>query len=113
MPKIKKVEFGEVQINDEIFSENDAIVYWDSVEKDDKLHVITKSEIGNMLLKEPDVIILSKGFCNDVKIDESAIKYAEKNNIKIISLKTKEAVEKFKELSRQGKKVAMRIHPTC
>jgi hypothetical protein len=113
MPKIKKVEFGEVHINDEVFSDHDAIVYWNSLERTEKLHLISRKEIHEMLLREPDVIIVSKGFSNDVRIDENAEKEAERAGIQLIALKTPDAVAKFKELSRAGKKVALRIHPTC
>jgi len=112
MPKIKKVEFGNIQIDDKVFGKEDFFLFWDSVEPIEKTHKPRIEEFEKMLLKEPDTVIFGTGFSSLVKIDDEIIKAA-KNNVELFVLPTPEALKKFQELVKKGKKVAARIHTTC
>lgn len=113
MPRIRKVEFGNIQIDDMIFEKEDFFLFWDSVEPAEKTHKPAIEEFEKMLLKEPDTIIFGTGFSSLVRIDDEIIKSAKKNNIELIILNTPEALKKFQELVKNGKRVAARIHTTC
>ena len=112
MPKIKKVEFGNIRIDDKVFGKEDFFLFWDSVEPIEKTHKPRIEEFEKMLLKEPDTVIFGTGFSSLVKIDADIIKAA-KNNVELFVLPTPEALKKFQELVKKGKKVAARIHTTC
>jgi hypothetical protein len=113
VPKIKKVEFGNIHIDNEVFSKEDFFLFWDSVEPTEKTHKPGIEELESMLLKEPDTIIFGIGFRSLVKINEAIIKTAKTNKVELIILPTPEALKKFQELIKKGKKVAARIHTTC
>jgi len=113
IPKIRKVKFGDIRINDEVFGKEDFFLYWDFVEPTEKTHKSTIEEFEKMLLKEPDTVIFGTGFSSLVKISDDIIRLAKKENVELFILPTPEALKKFQELTRNGKRVAARIHTTC
>ena len=113
IPKIQKVAFGDIIINGERFGEKDFFLFWDSVEATDKSHSPGVDELENMLLKEPDIVIFGTGFNNNVEISDEIKREAEKNKIELMILSTPDALKKFSEITRKGKRVAARIHVTC
>ncbi|MEM7819542.1 MAG: MTH938/NDUFAF3 family protein [Candidatus Aenigmatarchaeota archaeon] len=112
-PKIKKVEFGNIQVNDEVYSDHDLFLFYDGVEPTEKSHRVSKKDFEHMMLKEPEIIIISLGFNNAVKIDNDVFVLAKKSNIELYALPTPDAIKKFEELVKKGKKVVARIHITC
>lgn len=113
IPKIKKIAFGDIQIDDKNFGGSDFFIFWDGIENTDKTHNPTIRDLEEMMLKEPDVIIFGTGFSELVKISDEIKNKAEKNKIDLHVLPTPDALELFKELTKKGKKVAARIHTTC
>lgn len=111
--KIKRVEFGNIHINNEVFDKDDFFLFKNLIEPTEKSHQVTAEDFKHMMLREPEIVIISTGFNNVVKIDEEVDWLAEKENIKLIKLPTPEALKKFQELSKKGKNVAARIHTTC
>ncbi len=113
LPKIKKMEFMNVHIDDEIHKDNDVILTLNGVEKVDASHSLTKKEFDEMMLHDPSVAILGIGFRGKVKIERSVIDAAKKNSIELHILPTPEASKKFQELARKGEKVVAKLHITC
>ena len=113
LPKIQKVEFGNIVINGEAHTENDIVLFWDKVEKKEKSHHMTLEHFQDIMLKEPDVVIFGTGFNDMVKIDTRILHEAEKQGVDVIFKKTPKALEEFTKISRQSKKVAAVIHITC
>jgi hypothetical protein len=113
MPRIRKVEFGNIQIDDMIFGKEDFFLFWDSVEPAEKTHKPAIEEFEKMLLREPDTVIFGTGFGSMVKIDNEIIKSAKNNKVELFILPTPDALKKFQELVKNGKRVAARIHTTC
>ena len=108
---IQKIEFGNIIINGESF-DSDITLFNDGYETKPKSHNITKKDFEDLLLKEPEAVIISTGFSNAVKVDEKIKAIAKNENIELFILPTKDAAKKFTELSGR-KKVAAILHPTC
>ncbi|MAH43333.1 hypothetical protein CL614_06500 [archaeon] len=113
LPKIQKVEFGKITIDGEEHKENDIVLFWDGVEKKDKSHHIELEHFQDLLLKDPDTVIFGTGFNDAVKIDSRILHEAQKEGTEVVIKKTPKALDMFKELSHQGKKVIAIIHITC
>jgi hypothetical protein len=113
IPKIKKVEFGNIQINDNIFDKEDFILFWDSFKAAEKNHSPTLDEFHDILLREPEIVIFGTGFSGCAKISDAIKKEAEKHKIVLIIDKTPEALKRFQEFAKSGRKIAARIHTTC
>ena len=113
IPKIQKAEFGNIVINDKVYSENNIIIFWDDVRVIEKSHEITKHDFEKVLLREPEVVVIGIGFNNLVKVSDEVKEIADRNKIELIVLDTKTAIKEFKNVVHTGKRVAAIIHPTC
>jgi len=61
----------------------------------------------------PDVVILSKGMEEVLKVQDSTVKYLEEAGIEVHVEQTRKAIELYNELQAQGRNVAAIIHSTC
>ncbi len=59
------------------------------------------------------VIVLSRGVYSRLKVTPQAIAYLEKNEVEIITEKTKKAVQIYNSLVEQGRAVGGLFHSTC
>lgn len=111
-PKIEDVEFGKIIIDGKEFgSDSDIILFWDGkIEKKEKSHFISEKDFKKILERNPEIVILSTGFHDCVKIDKSVDVIARMHNVKLFKLRTLDACKKFNEL--EGK-LAILIHSTC
>lgn len=110
---IHKVKFGEIIIRGKKYT-SDVVIFWDGeiVEKE-KSHKITKREIEDILMKEPEIIIIGRGMAELVDVERDAIKICEDEGVEIKLLKTDQAVREFNNLLKEKKKVAGIFHLTC
>ena len=109
LPRIKKVELGKIHINDDIVS-SDFFLHVNGIEQLEKTTSIGKTEFDRVLLHEPQIAIFGTGFMGKVKVSKDVLDAASKNGIDIHTLKTPDALKKFQELARSGKKVVAHIH---
>ena len=112
IPKIKRIAFGDIEINDKVFGREDFFLFWDGIETTEKTHEPSLRDLEEMMLREPDVIIFGTGFNGLVKIG-NAIREKAEGKVELHALLTPDALKLFKELTKKGKKVAARIHTTC
>ena len=109
MPKITNISFGSIDINGRKY-DTDIVVFWDGeVLERERSHNFSQRELMDILLKEPEVVIIGTGIVGHVKIDKEALDYAKLNNVTLIVKTTKEAAKEFNELVRK-KKVAALFH---
>ncbi|MFH1420582.1 MAG: MTH938/NDUFAF3 family protein [Candidatus Aenigmatarchaeota archaeon] len=113
LPKIQRIDFGNIRINNEEHKENDLILFWDGVHKKDKSHVMTLDNFKQLAIREPDIVIFGIGFNEGVKLDTRILREAQRENIEVLVKKTPEALDEFKRLSHRGKRVAAMVHITC
>lgn len=112
-PKIKKMEFRNAHIDDEVYRDNDIFLHANGIETITPSHKTSLREFEHMLLHEPEAAVFGIGFRSKAKIDDSVIAAARKHKIDIHILPTPDAAKKFQELTRKGKKVVAKLHVTC
>lgn len=112
-PKIEKINFGDIRINGKSYGEKDIILYPDSVIEKQKTHEISASDFEQLILYEPEIVVIGTGFNGLVKIDKKIQEIAKKEEIGLEIEKTPQALEKFEELLGKGKKVVAWVHTTC
>ena len=112
MVKINSFQFGSLTINNKKY-DSDVILFWDGelIERESS-HTLSKNDLIDLLIKEPDTIIIGTGTAGCVNIDKEAQEYARKNNLDIIIQKTPEAIECFNKMAKL-RKVAAIFHLTC
>ena len=112
-PQIQKMGFGNIVIDGVSYGTDNIVLYWDSIETIEKSHEIKKSDFEHLMLREPDVVVLGIGFNSIVKVDDEVKSLAKQEGIELYILPTEDALKKFQELVRKGKRAAAIIHPTC
>ncbi len=113
IPKIKKVEFRNVHIDDSIYTDNDLFLFPHGVEIADASHKLTSQDFEKTLLHEPEIALFGVGFKGKVIIPQSVLGAAKKQNIQVVAMPTPAAAKKYQELVRKGKKVVAKLHITC
>ncbi|MFA4819512.1 MAG: MTH938/NDUFAF3 family protein [Candidatus Aenigmatarchaeota archaeon] len=109
LPRIKKVELGKIHINDDVIS-SDFFLHANGVEQLDKTNRISKKEFERMLLHEPEIAIFGTGFKGKLNVSEDVLDAAKKSSVDVHVLKTPDALKKFQEFARKGRKVVAHIH---
>jgi len=112
MPKIDSTYFGSVVIDGRKF-DTDMVVCWDGdLRERQKSHVFEKREFEDLMMKDPEVIIIGTGQSGLVKVDPSTDIAAKLGGIDIIVAKTPIAIQEFNKLVKKKKAIAV-IHVTC
>jgi len=76
-------------------------------------HKITEKEIANLRSLAADTSIIGIGASGNAKLEDAAMNFLMNYNFKPIILPTASAVDKFNQLTGEGKRVAALIHITC
>ena len=113
IPKIKRIEFRNVHIDENVYTDNDLFLSTHGLETSDATHKLTMQDLEKMLLHEPEIAIFGVGFKSKVNVSQAIINAAKKQNVETLVLSTPDAVKKFQELIRKGKKVVAKLHITC
>ena len=109
LPRIKRVETGKVHVNEDVIT-NDFFLHVGGVEHVEKTSKITMKEFDKMLLHEPQTAIVGTGFKGRLSVSQDVMNAAKKAEIDLQLLRTPDALKKFQELARSGKKVVAHIN---
>jgi hypothetical protein len=71
------------------------------------------SDLEDVAVYGPDVLVVGSGVSGMMKIPESTIRELESLDIRVEIYATGEAVERFNDLVEEGEKVAAAVHLTC
>ncbi len=111
LPKITNISLGSIEVNRRKY-DTTIIVFWDGeVLEREKKKIFLKRDLLDILLKDPEIVIIGNGLAGNVKIEQSALDYSKFNGIELIVKATKEAAKEFNDLLRK-KKVAAVFHIT-
>jgi hypothetical protein len=109
LPRIKKVEFGKIHVNNDILTD-DFFIHPNGLEMVEKTRKIGKKEFEKMLLHDPSVAILGIGFKKKMQVSDDVFDAAKKSKVDLHVLPTPDALKKFQEFARKGKNVVAHIH---
>ena len=76
-------------------------------------HSIRREEIEELVKSTPDVLIVGTGTDGAAKLNQDADAFLKGSEVESVVIPSQEAVDKFNELSAQGKHPAALIHITC
>lgn len=111
---IESCVFGRMIIEGQTYT-SDLIIFPDRINHSwwrKSGHRLCLEDIKEVLKEEPEVIIIGTGFTGLMKVEEDVKRHAQAKGILLIIEKTKNAVQKFNELSSK-KKTAGAFHLTC
>ena len=110
MVRINKTSFGSITVNGKKFNTDISIDADGIIEEKEKSHKITKEDLENLLLKEPEIVIVGNGQKGLAKITDEGRNFIEKEKTSLIELKTLEAIEYFNKIKKRKAGI---FHVTC
>ena len=75
-----------------------------------KAHFVGLAEIEPLLRERPDVLIIGTGYDDMVRVEKEILAMS---SVQVLPLPTPQAVMRYNELRREGRRVAAIIHSTC
>ena len=112
MAKIDNSYFGAIIVNGRKF-ESDVILDWTGeVRTKSGSHDFTKADFNDLMMRDPEVIIIGTGTVGNVKVDPSVEVAARLQGVEIISRITPLAIQEFNKHVRKRKAIAV-MHVTC
>lgn len=111
---IESCVFGRMIIEGQTYT-SDLIIFPDRINHSwwrKSGHRLCLEDIKEVLKEEPEVIIIGTGFTGLMKVEEDVKRHAQSKGILLIIEKTKNAVQKFNELSSKKMTVGA-FHLTC
>ena len=112
---IEKYDFGLIVINGKTYS-SDVIVLPNSVIDDWwrlEGHRLQIPDVRDYLLEDIDAVVVGTGYDGMMRVDDEVINAFRKEGKEVHVLRSREAVRKYNELVKSGKKVMLLIHLTC
>ncbi|MCD6476812.1 MAG: hypothetical protein J7K26_01435 [Candidatus Aenigmarchaeota archaeon] len=105
--------FGNITIDGKKYV-TDVYVFWDGeILERKKSHDFTENEFLDMLMKDPEIVIIGTGTGGCVIVDKKVEMHASLKGVKLIILKTPDAIQEFNKLIKMKEKVAAMFHLTC
>lgn len=112
MVNIDSSYFGNIIVDGRKF-DHDIIVDWKgNVQKKQSSHEFSRRDLQDLLLKDPEVIVIGTGTAGMMKVDPSAEVEARMNNVELIVAPTTGAIKEFNKYVKRKKTVGV-IHVTC
>jgi len=119
MAKIDRYNFGFIVIDGKQYV-HDVLILPDGTVKEREpskarfgSHKIVWDDVTKIVNEQPQVIVIGTGASGLTKLSEDAGIKLRQANINLVVLPSSKAVEKFNQLTQEGKRVAALIHITC
>jgi hypothetical protein len=112
--KIEKYSFGLMIIESEQYT-SDLVIYPNAIDATwwrKQGHRLLPEDLEDILVHEPEKLIIGTGFYGLMKIDKRTIKLLKEKSIKLFADNTRKAVEKFNSI-KVRKDVIAAFHLTC
>ena len=112
---IDSYQFGNIVIDGTGY-DGDVIIVGGSVISDwwrKQGHLLFAEDIASVIEARPSVLVVGCGASGLMEVAEQTRRLLQEHGIGLEALDTKEAVQRFNELSRSGENVAAALHLTC
>lgn len=113
--QIDSYQFGQIVVDGVSYS-NDVIILGDIVQSNwwrKQGHLLFAEDIQSIIAAKPSLLIVGCGASGLMKVTDQTQQVLQEHNIKLESLDTHKAVQRFNELSQAGENVAAALHLTC
>ena len=112
-PRIDSAFFGSLLVDGRKYN-NDLVVSWNGDVKDrPSSHDFTGAEMNNMLMSDPDVIVVGTGHSGMLKVAHDVDVSARLKGIELVVKSTPLAIQDYNKFARLGKRVIAVLHSTC
>jgi hypothetical protein len=115
MPKTPTIEnsyFGGIIIDGRKY-DNDVLVAWHGeVATRHNSHEFTKKDLNDILLHDPEIIIIGNGNVGNMKLDPAVEVAARLKGVELLVAQTPIAVQEFNKVAKRRKAIGV-FHITC
>ena len=119
MAKINSFNFGFIVVDGKQYI-YDVVILPDGTVKEREAskarlgsHTISWSDVASIVNSQPEVMVIGSGVSALAKLSEDVGVNLRQANLDLVVLPSSQAVEKFNQLTGEGKRVAALIHVTC
>lgn len=113
-PTVESYEFGKIVIDGEIYT-SDIIICPDGVRADwwrKEGHSLHPDDLASVIELAPELLIMGCGHSGLLRVPDETRKWLSERGIELIAFPTREAVERYNQLSTERKVIAG-LHLTC
>ena len=112
---VEKYDFGLIVINGKTYSSDVIILPSKVVDGWWRLegHRLQIPDVRDYLLEDVDAVVVGTGYYGMMRVDDEVIDAFRRRGREVYVLRSGEAVKKYNELVRSGRKVTLFIHLTC
>ncbi len=112
---IDSYSFGSIVVEGKRYT-HDIIVFPGKVKEEwwrKEGHSLSLEDLEEVIEFSPEILVVGTGYFGVMKVPEEVKEALERKGISVIVEKTKQAVETFNRLLKEGKKVVGAFHLTC
>ena len=111
--RVDSTNFGSITVDGKRYPHDVWIFADGSIRRRDQDHEFILDELDLLSEGKPEVVVVGTGQSDCVRIDEEAAGEAGKQEIKVISDITPNALKRYNEAANAGRRVAGAFHVTC
>jgi hypothetical protein len=115
MQIIERYSFGKIRISGKSFS-NDVIIFPEEVVPSwwrKEGHSLHMEDLEEVIKRKPKILIIGTGYNGVMRVPQALISQLEEMGIRMIVMKSTDAVKEYNKLVKEKKKVAVGLHLTC
>ncbi|MCD6324338.1 MAG: Mth938-like domain-containing protein [Desulfurococcales archaeon] len=114
-PLIDGYDFGRLEIGGEVITQDVVITPQRVVKGWWRLegHRLQIPDVRDFLAEDVDAVVVGTGYDGMMRVDDDVVDAFRRRGREVFVLRSREAVKKYNELVRAGRKVLLLIHLTC
>jgi len=112
---IEEYNFGYMKYKGKVFR-NDLIITPEKIISNwwrDEGHHLKLNDLKEILNEDFDVLVIGQGYSGAMDVSNNVFEYFSKKGVEVISFDTRNAVSKFNEEVKKGRRVVGAFHLTC
>jgi hypothetical protein len=76
-------------------------------------HKLDLGGLSDILSAGPEILVVGTGYAGHMRVEEPLRSALEQRGIRLVAIRTPEAVKRFNDITSEGKNVAGAFHLTC
>ncbi|MFP3868553.1 MAG: Mth938-like domain-containing protein [Desulfobacteraceae bacterium] len=112
--QIEAYDFGQIVIDGKTYRQ-DVLILPDRVKDDwwrQQSHLLQLQDVQEALKAGIEILVVGTGMPGQMRVDKALEDHLRQNNIELVTLPTREACDRFNQLSK-SRKAAAAFHLTC
>jgi hypothetical protein len=113
--RISAYEFGKIDMADKTYT-SDMIVTPEQVIDSwwrKQGHYLQIEDLDDIVNAKPDILIIGTGYYGRMRVPDDTKQYLEAQGIKVLQVKTRDAVTEFNQLQKESARIVAALHLTC